>query len=84
MLTLWNGPHGPLDERDPVGERARGHVHQPEAEVAVGLLVDPFEGERVGEADPPGGGGLDEALVPDEEHMRRMAVFPAPGVPVRM
>src|SRR5215469_10799357 len=94
-----------------------------------------LEGERFGEADTPGGGGLDEALVADEEDrrlvgalgddpvhflaerrrvreaqetaqgqraramtslaassttgcpkvssMRRMAVFPAPGAPVR-
>ena len=27
VLTLWKGLHRPLDERDPVGDRTRGHVH---------------------------------------------------------
>jgi hypothetical protein len=53
------------DQCGAVEQRARGHVEELEPEVAVGLLVELLEGERVLEADPPGRGGLDEALVAD-------------------
>lgn len=32
VLTLWTGFHGLLDERDAVGQWARGDVDEPEAE----------------------------------------------------
>jgi MFS family permease len=37
-------PDGPLDEGDPVGERASGHVDEAEAKVEVRPLVDLLEG----------------------------------------
>src|SRR6185437_4628164 len=73
VLTLWTHVNSPPDARDALGERARGDVGDLEAEVAVGPLVDALEDERVGEADPPGGGGRYETLVPDEEDGLRVA-----------
>jgi hypothetical protein len=48
--------------------------------------MNPLKGERVRKADPPGRGRLDEPLVPypASSSIRRTAVFPAPGAPVRM
>jgi hypothetical protein len=63
------------DQCGAVEQRARGHVEELEPEVAVGLLVELLEGERVLEADPPGRGGLDEALVADEEDRRLVRAF---------
>jgi hypothetical protein len=61
---------GLLDQCDAVGQRTCGHLDELEPEVAVGLFVELPEDERVLEADPPGGGGLNEALVADEEDRR--------------
>ena len=66
---------GLLNERDAVSEWARRDVGEPEAEFAVGLLVDALEGERVREANPPGGGRPHEALVPDKEDRLRVAAL---------
>jgi hypothetical protein len=64
VLTLWTDFHGVLDERDAVGEWASRDADEPKAKVAIGLLMDPLEGERVREANPPGGGGLDDTRSP--------------------
>src|SRR5215472_15117505 len=72
-----------LDQLDATGERSRGHVDELESEVAVGLLVDLLEGERVVQGDPPGRGRLDEALAADEEGRRLVAAIghETPGLP---
>jgi hypothetical protein len=56
-------PDGLQYQRDAVGERACGYIDGLEPEAAICLLVELLEDERVLEADPPGGGGLNEALV---------------------
>jgi len=53
---------GPHDHRDAVRQRARGHVDEPEPEVAVGLLVDPLEDEGVLEDNHAGGRFLDDRV----------------------
>src|SRR5205823_12939223 len=70
------GPgRGPGPSPDQVPDRGRpplrwagGDVHQLVAERPVGLLVHPFERQRVLEADPAGRGGLAEPDVAEEEH----------------
>lgn len=58
---------GLLDECDALGQWTRRYLDELEPEVAVQLFVELLEDERVLEADPPGRGGLDKALVADEE-----------------
>ena len=53
---------------------------QLEAQLGVGVPMDPLEPERFGEADPPGRGRLDRAEVLHEEH--RWLVHPRPQHPV--
>jgi hypothetical protein len=62
-------PDGLQNQRDAVSEGARGHIDGLEPEVAIGLLMHLLEHERLLEADPPGGGGRNEALVTDEENV---------------
>src|ERR1700683_3380119 len=58
------------DQRDAVGQRASWHLDELEPKVAVYLLVEAFEDQRILEADLPGWRGLHGALVADEEHRR--------------
>jgi hypothetical protein len=58
------------DQCDAVGQRASGHLDELEPQVAIRLFVKLLEDQRVLEADSPGGGGLNEALVADEEDRR--------------
>jgi hypothetical protein len=58
------------DQRDAVGQRTRRHLDQLEPEVAVHLLVETLEDERVRKADLTGSRGLHEALITNEEDHR--------------
>src|SRR5258708_28853746 len=69
-VSLTVAGDGLQDQGGAIGEGACWHIDKIEPELAVWLLVELVEDERVLEADLPGGGRLDEALVADEEGRR--------------
>ncbi len=62
-----------------VGHRTCGKPRRVEPEVAVGLFVELLEDERVLEADPPGGSGLNETLL----RMKKTVVSYTPSATTR-
>ena len=56
-----------MDECDTVCQRTGGHIGKCEPKIAIGPFVELLENERIFETYPPGGSGMDEALIADKK-----------------